>query len=98
MFSAASQIAEGELFFEALYLSIFYILREQGYSSPCLYLNLASVMILCRVSACIPSFSWRGDGGILHIFQFFLSRVGHRGGMGRLPSCIFVFNRYWLKK
>ena len=84
MFSAASQIAEVELFFEALYLSIFYILREQGYSSPCLYLNFASVMILCWVSSCIPSFSWWGERGegAFYTFSSFLSQVGHRGGDG----------------
>jgi len=73
MFSAASQIAEVELFFKAMYLYSIYS-EWQGYSPPCLYLNFASVMILCLVRSCIPSFSGRGkrgEGGILHIFQFF---------------------------
>ena len=104
MFSAASQIAEVELFFEALYLSIFYILREQGYSSPCLYLNFASVMIQCQVSYCIPSFSWRGRGvrGAFSTFSsFFLSRVGHRGGDGTstilcIPLLIFPVQSFLL--
>ena len=100
MFSVASQIAEVELFFEALYLYSLYW-EWQGYSSPCLYLNFASVMILCRVSSCIPSFSWRGRGvrGAFYTFTSFLSWVGHRGGgMGCLPSCVFVFIRYRWKK
>ena len=81
MFSAASQIAEIELFFEALYLNSIY-LEWQGYYPPCLYLNFASVMILCRVSSWISSFSWwrgggRCEGGTLHIFSsfFILSRT-----------------------
>ena len=44
-------------------------------------------------------FSWRGGrvGGMLHIFQF-LFWVGHRGCMGRLPSCVLVFISYrWTK-
>ena len=81
MFSAASQIAEVELFFEALYLYSIYW-ECQGYSPPCLYLNFASVMMLCRVSSCVPSFSWRGRGvrGAFYTFSsFFLPQVGHRG-------------------
>ena len=72
MFSAASQIAEVELFFEALYLYSIYW-EWQGYSSPCLYSNFASVMVLCRVSSCIPSFSWGGRGvrGTFYTFSSF---------------------------
>jgi len=82
MFSAASQIAEVELFFEALYLYSIYW-EWQGYSSPCLYLNFASVMIQCRVSYCIPSFSWRGRGvrGAFSTFSsFFIASGTWRGG------------------
>ena len=101
--SAASQIAEAELFFGALYLYSIYW-EWQSYSLPCLFLNFASVMILCQLL--IPRYNtlsmkfswWRGGGGVLHIFQFFLSRVVHRGGMGRLPSCEVVFIRYGWKR
>ena len=101
IFSVASQNAEAEVLFGALCLySIFW--EWQGYSLPCLFLNFASV-IYC-VSSCIPSLHtfnkiswWGGEGGVLHIFKFFLSWVGHRGGIGCLPSCVFVFIRYWWK-
>jgi len=96
MFSAASQIAEVELFFVALYLYSIYW-EWQGYSPPCLYLNFASVMILCRVSSCIPSFSWwrgRGVRGAFYTFSsLFLSQGRHRGGDGTSAIlCICLYS------
>ena len=61
-------------------------------------------MILCRVSSCIPSFSWRGRGvrGAFYTFSsFFLSQVGHRGGDGTsailcIPLLIFPVQSFLL--
>ena len=101
MFSAASQIAEAELFFRALYL---YTESGKVTLSLVCFLNFASVMLLCQLPY-IPSynilsmkFSWwgGGEGGVLHTFQVFILSISV--GMGRLRSCVFVFICYRWKK
>ena len=81
--SAASQIAEKQLFFRALYL-------YSGSGKVTLFPSFDFKFRLSQVTASAPAFlhfQWnflggREVGGILDIFQF-LSWVGHReGGMG----------------
>ena len=60
MFSAASQIAEAELFFGALYLYSFLFVFKFCFS---------------HVTESAPAFLTlmvMGEGGVLHIFQFFI--------------------------
>ena len=99
------KLQEKKLFFPALYLRP--ILREAR-SLP-LPLVLFSILLESAVThvafvSCFSThfmiFSWRlgGGGHATHFSIFYLEYDIEKGGMGRLPSCVFVFIRYWWKK
>ena len=94
MFSAASQIAEAELFFGALYL--YSLVRVARLLSP------LSVFKFCfsHVTEPAPGFlafldGRRGWGGVLYIFQFFILSRTKRGGW---DGCHPVYLSYRCKK